>query len=268
MMSTSQGIEIRRKRRGGAPGVEIAHGRRIVASGGEDVWNWSSPAGKMRLAKRIDLFVRALGLDGARKRVLELGCGTGLYTEQMAPFCRQLVATDISAAFLHEARSKGLPGHVTFEQQNLEAIEPTRLGAPFEAVYGCSVLHHLDLDETLPQLKPMLVPGADAAFSEPNLLNPQVQLMFSRFKWARRKWATSDTEMAFYPWELREIFTRHGFDVVELLPFDFMHPAIPAALLGVARRIDAALEHMPGLRFLGGSYFIHARLSESATRSR
>ena len=34
--------------------------------------------------------------------VLELGCGTGLYTEQMAPFCGELVATDISEALLRE----------------------------------------------------------------------------------------------------------------------------------------------------------------------
>ena len=124
---------------------------------------------------------------------------------------------------------------MTFVRQNLEAIRPDEVGTAFEAVFGCSVLHHLDLDTTLPQLAGVLAPGAHLAFSEPNLLNPQVQLMFSRFRWARRKWATSDTEMAFYPWELESIFTRQGFEVLELFPFDFMHPAIPAAVLPVAR---------------------------------
>jgi 2-polyprenyl-3-methyl-5-hydroxy-6-metoxy-1,4-benzoquinol methylase len=249
-----------RKRRGGAPAVEIAHGDAIVAMGGEDVWNWSSPAGKLRLQKRVELFVDSLGLRHVRKRVLELGCGTGLYTQQMTPWCASLVATDISEALLREARLRVTGASTTFVQQNLEAIKTAELGRDFEAVYGCSVLHHLDLDETLPQLKTLLTPGANLAFSEPNLLNPQVQLMFSRFQWARRKWATSDTEMAFYPWELKAIFVRHGFEVRRLFTFDFMHPAIPPRLLTMAQKIDHTLERLPLLRLLGGSCFIHARL--------
>jgi hypothetical protein len=41
-----------------------------------------------------------------------------------------------------------------------------------------------------------------------------------------------------------------------------MHPAIPAGALGVARRLDGILEHTPGLRFLAGSFFVHARLAD------
>jgi SAM-dependent methyltransferase len=251
--------EPRRKRRGGAPDVEIAHGDAIAASAGEDVWNWTSPAGQVRMDKRIELFVASLGLEERRKRVFELGCGTGLYTERMLPHCGELVAADISDALLREARRKVSHGPVTFVRQNLESIEPAVVGRDFDAVYGCSVLHHLDLDATLPQLRALLAPGAELAFSEPNLLNPQVQLMFSRFRWARRKWATSDTEMAFYPWELRSVFERHGFTVVEFLTFDFMHPAVPKGLLTLARRLDTLLERTPLLRLLAGSCFIHAR---------
>jgi 2-polyprenyl-3-methyl-5-hydroxy-6-metoxy-1,4-benzoquinol methylase len=250
------------KRRGGAPEVEVAHGE-AIAEAGEDVWNWSSPAGQLRLARRVELFVRGMGLGSASKKVLELGCGTGLYTERLAPSCGQLVAVDISEPLLNAARERVPSGHVRFVRQNLETISPEQVGRGFEAVFGCSVLHHLDLDATLPRLKQVLAPRAELTFSEPNLLNPQVRLMFSRFRWARRKWATSDTEMAFYPWELRSIFARHGFEVVELYPFDFMHPAIPAAVIGVARSVERLLEANPLTRHLGGSYFLHARYAGS-----
>jgi 2-polyprenyl-3-methyl-5-hydroxy-6-metoxy-1,4-benzoquinol methylase len=240
------------------PDVEVAHGETIVDAG-EEVWNWSSPAGKLRLSRRVELFTASTGIGLARKKVLELGCGTGLYTEQLAPLCGELVAVDISQTLLDEARAKVPSPHVTFVRQNLEVIQPEVIGTGFEAVFGCSVLHHLDLEETLPQLKNILVPGAELAFSEPNLLNPQVRLMFSRFKWARKKWATSDSEMAFYPWELRSIFKRHGFELVELYPFDFMHPAIPQGAIDFAQRMEKALEGNPLTRHLGGSYFIHAR---------
>jgi SAM-dependent methyltransferase len=207
----------------------------------------------------VALFAGSLGLDGRAKRVLELGCGTGLYTERLAPGCAALVAADISEALLARARARMLPSHVRFVVQDLESIQPAVLGGPFDAVYGCSVLHHLDLDRTLPQLRAVLAPGAQLAFSEPNLLNPQVRLMFSRFTWARRRWATSETEMAFYPWELRAIFTRHGFEVRQLFPFDFMHPALPAATLPWARAAERLLERAPLIRSLGGSCFVHVR---------
>lgn len=261
-MLGARGGSAPRKRRGGAPAVEVAHGK-MIAAAGEDVWNWTSPAGQVRLAKRVDLFVRSLGLGARAKRVLELGCGTGLYTERVAPHCQEIVAVDISEALLQQARARVADSRVRFVCQNLEAMERGALGRDFDAVYGCSALHHLDLDATLPQLRSVLAPGADLAFSEPNLLNPQVQLMFSRFQWARRKWATSETEMAFYPSELRAAFVRHGYEVIELITFDFMHPAIPAAVLPMARAVDRWLERIPLLRLLGGSCFIHARKPRS-----
>lgn len=258
-MLGSDQIRAPRKRRGGAPTVEIAHGH-TIAEQGEEVWLWSTPAGQARLAKRVDLFVRSLDLASRQRKVLELGCGTGLYTERLAPFCKELVAVDISDALLAQARQRVPAASVRFVSQNLERIDAEQTGRGFEAVFGCSVLHHLDLDATLPQLREILAPGADLAFSEPNLLNPQVRVMFSGLHWAKRKWAVSDSEMAFYPWELRSIFARHGFAVLESFPFDFMHPAIPAKTVRFAQSVDHFLERTPLLRFLAGSCFIHARL--------
>lgn len=246
------------KRRGGAPLGEIAHGDTLAELG--EVWSWTTAAGRARLQRRIELFVQSLGLRQQPKTVLELGCGTGVFTEQMAAYCKSLVAVDISEALLAQARLKVPSEHVRFARQNLEDIDPAQTGRGFEAVFGRSVLHHLDLDQTLPQLAALLAPGAQLAFSEPNLLNPQVRIMFSGLEWAKRKWAVSDTEMAFYPWELRSIFERHGFEVRALFPFDFMHPAIPARLVPLAESVDHLLERTPMLRFLGGSYFLHVRL--------
>jgi SAM-dependent methyltransferase len=250
---------VARKRRGGAPLAEIAHGETVAALG-EEVWCWSTAAGRTRLQRRVDLFVQSLRLHEQPKPVLELGCGTGLYTEQLAPHCKSLVSVDISETLLEQARLKVPSEHVRFVRQNLEDIDASQLGRGFEAVFGCSVLHHLDLDQTLPQLATLLAPGAQLAFSEPNLLNPQVRVMFSGLRWAKRKWAVSDTEMAFYPWELRSIFERHGFEVCALFPFDFMHPAIPARLVPLAESVDHLLERTPLLRFLAGSCFVHVRL--------
>ncbi len=247
-----------RKRRGGMTWVEVAHGDTIVEAG-EDVWNWSSPAGQARFQARVKLFAEALGLQDGQKKVLELGCGTGLYTASMAARCGSLISADISPTLLDQARKRPLTGAVRFVRQDLEAIDEASLGTGFDAVFGCSVLHHLDLDRTLPALARLVKPGADLAFSEPNLLNPQVQIMFSGMAWAMKKWAVSESEMAFYPWELKSAFEKHGFEVRSLFPFDFIHPSIPRQLVGVAQRISRLIERAPGLRYFGGSLFIHAR---------
>ncbi len=50
--------------------------------------------------------------------------------------------------------------------------------AHFDAVYGSSVLHHLDLDAALREAFRVLKPGGRLVFAEPNILNPQVVVMF------------------------------------------------------------------------------------------
>jgi 2-polyprenyl-3-methyl-5-hydroxy-6-metoxy-1,4-benzoquinol methylase len=256
----SLGTRAAHKRRGGAPLAEIIHGDTATALA-EEASRWSTAAGRMRVERRVKLFVERLNLRQQPKAVLELGCGPGLYTEHLAAYCKTLVAVDISQARLTEARLKVPASHVRFVTQDLEHMDARQLGHGFDAVFGCSVLHHLDLDQTLPQLALLLAPGAELAFSEPNLLNPQVRVMFSGLRWAKRKWSVCDTEMAFYPWELRSIFERHGFEVRDLFPFDFMHPGIPARFVSLASSVNQVLERTPLLRFLGGSYFIQVRLA-------
>ena len=181
-------------------------------------------------------------------------------TSASLPYSTELTAVDISSALLGVARTRVSDGRVSFVRQNVERIDRRDVGDGFEAAYGCSVLHHLDLDDALPRLRALLVPGADLVFSEPNLLNPQVRLIFSGLAWARRRWAVSETEMAFYPWELRSIFTRHGFEVIDLFTYDFMHPAISARALRFACAVNRTLERTPLVRLLGGSCFVHARV--------
>src|SRR5439155_720734 len=56
---------------------EIQHGRFLAEHGAREIWNWESPAGKLRWARRVKMLSRHLrpGMS-----VLELGCGTGYFT--------------------------------------------------------------------------------------------------------------------------------------------------------------------------------------------
>ncbi len=58
-------------------------------------------------------------------RVLELACGTGLWTERLAPHADAVTALDSSAEVLAIARSKVPAGNVTWVQADVFAWEPT-----------------------------------------------------------------------------------------------------------------------------------------------
>lgn len=72
--------------------------------------------------------------------VLELGCGTGTFSEAVAPLVKDLTATDMSEPMLDLARTK-LGGHsnVRFEKQ--DAYSTTFDESTFDAVFMVNLLH-------------------------------------------------------------------------------------------------------------------------------
>jgi SAM-dependent methyltransferase len=215
-----------------------------IAAKAEDVWNWNSPAGRRRAERRADLLIRATGL-GPAKLALELGCGTGVFLERAAATGARLVAIDLSQPLLQRAgeRMAGSP-RVRFVCGNAEAMPYA--DSTFDAVYGSSVLHHLDLDRALREVFRVLRPGGRAAFAEPNLLNPQVAFMFKAFTRFRAKRA------------LRQA----GYVESSIQPFDFLHPATPPALVAGVARASEFLERLPLVREFTGSFLVVGRKPE------
>jgi len=115
---------------------EIKHGVWLAERDTETVWGWGTPAGKLRAKRRAELIIRGAGLSSG-KRVLEIGCGTGLFTEMFAASGATIVAVDISEELLEKARLRGLPAHqVTFLAKRFEDCD---VDGPFDAVIGSSV---------------------------------------------------------------------------------------------------------------------------------
>ena len=134
--------------RGGSPQAERDHASVLLSHGAGRTWGWESPAGRARVERRARWIAGALGLRPGL-RVLECGCGTGIFTRALAPYGAEITAVDIAPDLLAEAaRLTDFP-NVRFVEGNLEAPD-TLPGAPFDAICGVSVLHHLDLDTALP----------------------------------------------------------------------------------------------------------------------
>jgi SAM-dependent methyltransferase len=235
---------------------EIEHWQ-LIAGKEEVVWHWASPAGRLRAKRRARLLVEAGGVT-AGKHVLEIGCGTGLFTNVFAATGARVVAIDVCPPLLEKAVARNIDGDVAFQ---IEDAEQMSFGdQTFDAVIGSSVLHHLDVGQTIGEMHRVLKPGGRIAFAEPNMMNPQI--VFERSTPAVRRWVgATPEETAFFRWNLARRLRQGGYDEVKIEPFDFLHPAVPRPLIPLVRGVGGILEQLPLFREIAGSLIISARRS-------
>lgn len=234
---------------------EISHGRWLAEQDTERIWGWDTPAGRLRAQRRARKIMDAAAVKPS-SRVLEIGCGTGLFTAMFADSGARIVAVDISPELLAKARLRNLPANqVTFLEKRFEDCE---VDGPFDAVIGSSVLHHLDIDKAIEKIKALVKPGGRIGFAEPNILNPQVFLE-RRFHYLPIFSYTSPDETAFVRWKLAAKLCRAGFRDITVEPFDWLHPFTPKPLIGAVRTIGTLFEAIPGVREFSGSVAISAQ---------
>jgi SAM-dependent methyltransferase len=235
-------------------GREVRHGEFLAAGNPERTWGWGTPAGQLRAARRAKLIAAGAGL-GPGVHALELGCGTGLFTEYFAATGARITAIDLSDDLLAFARARSLdPSRVQFQ---LGRFEDLRGGEPFDAIVGSSVLHHLDLNDAIENAIRLLKPGGRFSFAEPNMLNPQVFLE-RQFSFLPIFSYTSPDETAFVRWRLTRTLERHGLREIRITPFDWLHPHTPPAVIPAVSAVGAFMEAIPIAREFSGSLSIRA----------
>jgi len=231
---------------------EIEHGRKLVEGGAERIWGWDTPAGRVRAVRRARLIAEGAGLAPG-VRALEIGCGTGLFTELMAKTGAEIVAVDISDELLDAARLRNLPpDRVRFLHKRFEDCD---VDGPFDAVVGSSVLHHLEIEPALRRAFELLKPGGVMSFAEPNMLNPQIAIQ-KNIGFIKRRLGDSPDETAFVRRSFRRLLESVGFTGVCITPIDWLHPSTPRPLIGVVGAIGGVLEAIPLIREFSGSLHI------------
>jgi 2-polyprenyl-3-methyl-5-hydroxy-6-metoxy-1,4-benzoquinol methylase len=78
---------------------EMKHGRIISQGDPELIWGWGTPAGRLRAERRAGLIMEGARLSPGQM-VLEIGCGTGLFTEKFAAAGVSILAVDLSPELL------------------------------------------------------------------------------------------------------------------------------------------------------------------------
>ncbi len=175
--------------------------------------------------------LRALGL-GERSVVVDLGAGTGTFALAVAPFCRRVVAVDVSPAMLAIMREKAERAGLT----NLEVVRAGFLsyehrGAPADFLYSRNALHHLpDFWKALAleRVAAMLAPGGvlrlhDLVYSfDPHEAGRTIEAWFAGASarpedgWTRPELETHvREEYSTFSWLLEPMLERAGFDIRE-----------------------------------------------------
>lgn len=231
---------------------EIKHGVFLVENGAGEIWNWESPAGKLRWERRVKMLTKHIKPED---KVLELGCGTGYFTREIIKTGASVVAIDISPDLLAVAKKNINNSNISFCEEN--AYQMTFSEEYFDSVIGSSVLHHLDVEKAVSEIYRVLKPNGFIAFTEPNMMNPQIALQ-KNIPWLKRKLGDSPDETAFFRWQIIRLLKKYNFRQIEVIPFDFLHPAIPSRLINPISAMGYFIEKIPFIKEIAGSIYINA----------
>jgi 2-polyprenyl-3-methyl-5-hydroxy-6-metoxy-1,4-benzoquinol methylase len=231
---------------------EIAHAKFLIAHDAGEIWNWETPSGKLRWRRRAKMLMSAIAPG---QSVLEIGCGAGYLTKELAKTSAVVTAIDISLDFVRSAKNSIQSSEIRYSTSNAYMLSFN--DRTFDSIIGSSVLHHLDVEKALREFYRVLRPGGKLVFTEPNMLNPHIMLQ-KNVPFIKKACGDSPDETAFFAWQLKRKLVKFGFTEISIAPFDFLHPKIPTWLLPVFKPLCAALERVPVVREIAGSLFIQA----------
>lgn len=142
-------------------------------------------------------------LDKKAERLLDIGCGPGVYTAELSEKCRALYGVDISSEMIELAKEKGFK-NTAFSVGSIERLD---FGDGFfDAAVCVGVLEYLDDVECgIKEISRTLKSGGVAIFTAPNassILNKLDYLMRSVLKKVN-KVAKIDTSKSFMDYDFQ-----------------------------------------------------------------
>ena len=206
-------------------------------------------------------FLNILKNETKTKDVLDFGCGIGNFTEKVINFNpKKIVAIDISEQAIKKAKSNSSLNKKNIEYR-VENCEDLNLNSDsFDIAYGSGILHHLNLNKSLSELKRILKKDGKIIFIEPMATNPIINL-YRKFTPNAR---TSDE----HPFKLSDIklikslfidveVKYYGF--LTLVFFLFYKKPEKSNLFQILKKMDERILNSRYFRFLAWSVLIKAK---------
>jgi SAM-dependent methyltransferase len=130
--------------------------------------------------------------DVRGKDVLDCGCGHGMASVVLARQGANVTGFDLSPNYIDEARRRAAANKVDVRFLPADAEQLPFDDATFDAIWGCAILHHLDLARAGRELKRVLRPGGIAVFCEPWGGNPFLNLARRRLPYPGKGHTTDE----------------------------------------------------------------------------
>ncbi len=190
--------------------------------------------------------------------ILEIGAGSGLWTEHLAAVLRG--ENPITAAVFNDdleksASRKKLPNTKFVRVADLTTDLPPE---SFDYVIGTAILCHDRYAETLKALYRLIKPGGQILFFEANYWNPQVFLKNS-IRPIGRWTGNARCEIGMRKYKLMQTASHEGFTHVNVIPYDIVHPLTPRSLIQSVQSVAFIFEQVPLFREVCGTLYIWAK---------
>jgi SAM-dependent methyltransferase len=187
------------------------------------------------------------------QRILELGCGQGVLTRQLAKVCRGRNPITAVTFDPEGRRPEDLPDAI--EHLGAAELAEGLGGRTFDFAVAVDLLDRRHCAAVLQALQGLLNPGAQVVFYESNPWNVVLKL---RRAIGRRLGRTDSRQLLSRP-ELYELISELGFIRVFAVFNDFVYWPLTRRLAWLLRNLSILLENAPGIRILAGSVLVHAQ---------
>jgi ubiquinone/menaquinone biosynthesis C-methylase UbiE len=186
--------------------------------------------------------------------IIEVGCGTGLFTEHVAQLLpgATITATDAFPAMLEQARSR-LQRFENVRLQQYDAQEYFRSAEGFDAVIGCDIIHHIDDPVTAMRAWRVAArSGGRMVFIETNGINPVLFLRAWRKPEEARQVLSTRHNLLLWPLDA-------GWQAIDVDYVPIHLPNGPRAAWSALDRLDELLHKVPPIRLIAGALLLRAR---------
>lgn len=203
--------------------------------GAVDAYDVFSPATNELI---IDIFARLSGLPPG-SRVVDLGCGSGVFTHLLKRRGYRSAGVDLSPRLIQTARAKFRD--IDFQVGDIEHLHFD--DASFDGVLLSGVLHHLpERSRCAAEVSRILKPGGRFVAFDPNRMNPFMYLYRDRSSPFYSSVGVTDHERPILAHDIAATFQKAGFrtgvEFVSGLKYRYIASGKARRLLPVYNMID------------------------------
>ena len=185
--------------------------------------------------------------------ILELGCGTGLFTRQLELVSRGENAITAVTFGSDTQRPAHLPARVEFLAA--DSLPGPLKDRRFDFIVALDLLDRSNCASVLQNAYALLNPGGQVLFYQSNPWN--VVLKMRRF--LSRMFGRRDPRGLLSRPQLYELMSEVGFIRVFAVFNDFVYAPLTRWLIWLLRNLSIVLENAPVMRTLAGSILVHAQ---------